>query len=278
LLPAVQAAREAARRIQCANNLHQLSLAAHNYHDAHLILPAGICMWSVNGQPRNRSVSLFVQMLPQIEQGNLAAQWDFGEPLNNVSSGRAATVLATIICPSDALPSKTVEITNQNPAANGFYALTSYGGVGGVQTFHPARATLDGVFYTNSDTRLGDIRDGTSNTLLLAERYHRDVEYEARTNGFTKLAQWGVWAPATGPSRIGDVTLGALAPIGYTHPAQMFVDETWEDRRVTAIGSGHTAGANTAFADGSVRYLPADTHLSTLQALSTRARGEVNSE
>lgn len=275
LLPAVQAAREAARRTQCANQIRQLALASHNYHDTHLVLPTGLCMWNTPpGQPNPpqfRSSSLFMLMLPQIEQGALAEQWDKIDPRNNVSVGRTTVVISLLLCPSDGITQKV--ITDKKSEK---YALTSYGGVGGVQSYHHSRATRDGVFYTNSETRLGDIKDGTSNTLLFAERFHRDQEYDIKAgSSFTPLSQLGVWAPCSGPAGVGDVTLGTLVPIGYTHPIGSAVDATAEDRRATAIGSGHGGGAMLALADGSARFFSANMQLSTLQAMSTRAGNEV---
>ncbi len=275
LLPAVQAAREAARRTQCANQIRQLALASHNYHDTHLVLPAGLCMWNTPpGQPnppQYRSASLFMQMLPQIEQGNLADSWDRIDPRNNVTSGRTTSIISLLLCPSDGITQKVVADKKGDK-----YALTSYGGVGGVQSYHHNRATRDGVFYTNSETRLDDIKDGTSNTLLFAERYHRDQDYDNKVgNSYTPMSQWGSWAPCTGPAGVGDVTLGTLVPIGYVHPVGSSVDTTSEDRRVTAFGSGHGHGAMVAFGDGSARFLAANMQLTTLKAMSTRAGNEV---
>lgn len=274
LLPAVQAAREAARRMQCSNNIRQLAIASHNYHDTMQSFPSGLCLWDVSGQPKNRSVSLFVQLLPQIEQGNLANLWDKSEPLNNVSSGRVAIVLPTLLCPSDSV-NKVVNITTGQASQQGKYALTSYGGAGGIQTYHRDRATKDGVFYINSGTTFADLRDGTSHTLLFAERNHRDPEYDAQAGSFVKMTDWGLWAPCAGPSGIGDVTVGTLVNIGYTHPFGSTVDAAAEDRRVTSIGSSHASGANVAFGDGSVRLLSSNLDLVTLQAMSTRAGGEI---
>ena len=165
LLPAVQAAREAARRMSCSNNLKQLGLASHNYHDTHKKFPAGSLNWAtLPGQvnpPKFRNVSLFVLLLPQVEQGPLSAAWDFNDPWQNVLAGRAATVLSVLQCPSDA---STTKVATDSSGRQ--FGLTSYGGNGGVQSYHPNRATRDGVFYFGSDVRIADILDGTTNTLL----------------------------------------------------------------------------------------------------------------
>ena len=115
LLPAVQAAREAGRRIQCGNQLRQLAMAAHNYHTAWNTFPPG-----VDHATSNRT-SLFVIMLPYIENGALYQQWV--QPGANRTT-LAGTVLGSLVCPSDAIPS--------NPVNHGGtkYGLTSYGGCG----------------------------------------------------------------------------------------------------------------------------------------------------
>lgn len=276
LLPAVQAAREAARRMQCTNNLKQIALASHNYHDTHLIFPAGLLNWPTpagqTNPPKFRAVSLFVQLLPQIEQGNLAAAWDSNDPWQNVLQGRTGVALPFLLCPSDNLTQKFVE---KKPGER--FALTSYGGSGGRQSYHPDRATFDGIFYLNSDVRMGDVRDGLSNTLLFAERSHFDPVYDQNAGSFTPLSGWGYWAPSSGLPGIGDITLGALVPVNYRHVSGA-VDAAAEDRRITAIGSSHSSVANVALGDGSVRSVSANMKLEVLQAMSTRNGTEVVSE
>jgi prepilin-type N-terminal cleavage/methylation domain-containing protein len=273
LLPAIQAARGAALRASCINNLKQLATAAHNYHDVHRVFPAGGLNWSTPpGQinpPKYRNVSLFVLMLPQLEQGPLSQQWDFNDPWQNVLSGRSATVLDVLVCPSDVLASKWAVDNNGRQ-----FALTSYGGNGGVQSYPTASATLDGVFFMNSAIRIADILDGTSTTLLFGERFHRDYDYDLNAGTFTKMTGWGYWCPSSGAPGMGDVTLGTFVPINYRHPAGVAVNATYEGRRVTAMGSGHSGGCNAALADASTRFVSENIDPSLFRALSTRAGGE----
>ena len=151
LLPAVQYAREAARRTECGNNLHQIALAAHTYHDALRVLPSGLLNWPTpagqQSPPMFRAVSLYALMLPQLDNGPLSAQWDFKDPRQNVPSGRTATVLPILICPSDSISSKVVTTFPMFNPAGDRYALTSYGGIGGTRSYHPNRATRDGIFF-----------------------------------------------------------------------------------------------------------------------------------
>ena len=278
LLPAVQFAREAARRMQCGNHLHQLALAAHTYHDAMRVFPPGLAMWPTppgqQNPPQFRSVSLFVLLLPQLEQGPLAAQWNYNDPRINVDLQRTAAILPVVVCPSDVLSQKVItQFPNFNPAGDR-YAMTSYGGCGGIQTFRPNVATQDGVFFLNSAITMARIIDGTSQTLLFGERFHLDGYYDANTGTRTKMIHWGTWAPSSGQSGIGDVTLGTMVPINYGHPGNVVVNNTLEDRRVTAMGSGHRGGANVALADGSARFMAETLDLRTLQAISTIDKGE----
>ncbi|HKB36613.1 MAG TPA: DUF1559 domain-containing protein, partial [Gemmataceae bacterium] len=143
----------------------------------------------------------------------------------------------------------------------------------------------DGVFFTGSRTRLTDIKDGTSNTFLLGERYHRDAEFDRLTLKYDDtsypLSNWGSWASAAySTASQAEVMLSSLAPINYLVPpgseaAALNDDWTWEDNRLNAFGSGHPGGANLAFADGSVRFVRDSIALRDLRALSTRAGQEV---
>jgi prepilin-type N-terminal cleavage/methylation domain-containing protein/prepilin-type processing-associated H-X9-DG protein len=311
LLPAVQAAREAARRSQCINNLRQLGLAAHNYHDALRTFPPGLNQFYVATQdPKYRGVSLFSFLLPYVEQTALAQSWDYGSPLNNTvggTSARSAMVLAAYVCPSDIFRENPVldqsPVLGQNP----YYGMTSYGGNAGRESYVPqgntnaAVATLDGIFNTTgpdslpnkyqSPVSLAMILDGTSNTLLFGERSHNDQNFEsfAAQSWTSSLQILGQWPALGGRRRIMDVTMSGYAPLNYRLPfnyanralanpsansASVF-RSNYEELRWTAWGSQHPGGANLAFADGSARFLSETIPVATLQALSTRAGGEV---
>ncbi len=90
LLPAVQAARETARRIECANNLKQLCLGAHGFHDTHGAFPPGLDQFEAASSPRYRGTSVFTFLLPYLELGTLQADWDYDSPLNNAYGGARA--------------------------------------------------------------------------------------------------------------------------------------------------------------------------------------------
>lgn len=291
LLPAVQQAREAARRSQCANNLKQLGIAAHSYHEAHRVFPPGLLNWPTpTGQqnpPQNRAVGLFVFLLSNLDQAALWDQWDTNDPWRNVTSGRTAHILPALVCPSDIMAAPIYETTptNVTPPVLTRYALTSYGGNGGSWSYHPNRfptgVTADGIFLRNSVVRDRDVTDGLSNSLLFGERSHVDRLYKqwATTNNRPLLDGMGYWAPSTGLPGIGDVTMSTAVPINYQHPSATAPNSNQlEDFRLSAFGSLHSSGANFCLGDGVVRFLSDSMSLPVFQGLGTRANGEVPSE
>ncbi|HVX11720.1 MAG TPA: DUF1559 domain-containing protein [Pirellulales bacterium] len=287
LLPAVQAARESARRGQCFNNLKQIALASHNYNDAHRSFPAGLATWP--GNPPNTS-SVFALMLPQLDQGGLFARWNYSFPRTNVSGGASSltsNVLPLLLCPSDSAGMSPVT-QYAGPAGPEFYGLTSYGGNGGSQAFAAvafgpggpqptAPLTNDGVFYINSGVRMADLRDGTTRTLLFGERSHYDLLFDelAPSAGVDKIASVGWWA-TSGNSYlgIGDVTLGTIVPINYMEPVgPTALNNALVSNRMNAYGSLHPGGADFAMADGSVTFLSENLNLVILQCLAKRNDG-----
>jgi prepilin-type N-terminal cleavage/methylation domain-containing protein/prepilin-type processing-associated H-X9-DG protein len=285
LVPAVQKVRAVANRIACANNLKQIALAAHDYHGDHKRFPVGARFpVDVGGRPA-LGTNLWVELLPYIEQGNLHRKWDYNDNRNNVAGERNATtayVLKILLCPSDPLPEPVFQITSETalPWSQGFYGLSTYGGNAGKRSVATASSpkTLDGIFFIDSSVRLADITDGTSNTFLFGERYHRDPEFDRSHSvvwpgpGSSPLAGWSRWGNVL-PGAGASVTLSTPVPINYRVPPGG--DSSTLQDRVCAFGSGHPGGANFAFADGSVRFVSESIPLPLLQALSTRAGGEV---
>ncbi len=298
LLPAVQAAREAARSVQCANNLKQIALAAHNYHTAHNTFPPGLNQFLFPSQStRYRGTSVFVFLLPYMEQANVGEGWDYGQPLNNTQGGRSArsaTVIPMLLCPSNRI------VENPINTAERYYGMTSYGGNAGSRSYHPDMAIIDGMLHTTGPASLPDanqqpvslkmVRDGTTSTLFFGERDHHDPNFETFVGGVywtSSLQTIGTWAAIGGKKRIGDVTMSGHAPINYQQPftfsnrgsANPSPDSRddftyYEDLRLCAWGSSHPGGANFALVDGSVRFIAETIPLLTLRALSTRDGNE----
>jgi prepilin-type N-terminal cleavage/methylation domain-containing protein/prepilin-type processing-associated H-X9-DG protein len=288
LLPAVQKLREAANRMSCTNNLKQIALATHHYHDTHGKFPTGGHISDFVGARPTGGTTLWVGLLLYFEQDNLYKKWDDYDNRNNVAGGRIATqaqVIRVLLCPSDRLPDPVSEYTGVGTAywSWGFYALSSYGGNAGKRSVYTGgeppfpRISRDGIFWLDSGVRFADITDGTSNTFLFGERYHRDPEFDRLRPDLwpisSPVAVWGRWGWTAGPGIMGNVTLHSAAPINYRVPRGGDFS-TLEDR-LSAFGSGHMHGANFALADGSVRFVSDRIPLATLQALSTRCGGEV---
>jgi len=296
LLPAVQKVREAAARMSCSNNLKQLALACHGYEGTTNKLPPGMTQARIGG--RFQGMSVFVYLLPHIEQSPLSAKWNTVIPITNKDGGAAANtaaVIKTYICPSDIFTTNPV-IYNSTE----YYGCTSYRANGGSRPFFATSSTNDGVFMAvgpsarkaasapaGVEVRLLDISDGTSNTIMFGEMYHRDANFDsfpASFNSNSPIAGWSWWAPSGGDNGLQDVMTGAFAPINYRTPwpsggaGAPTTAGAWyvhQDMRLGSIGSGHTGGANAVFSDGSVRFLTDSTPQSALVLYCVRNDGQV---
>jgi prepilin-type N-terminal cleavage/methylation domain-containing protein/prepilin-type processing-associated H-X9-DG protein len=299
LLPAVQKVREAAARASCGNNLHQLAIACHSFQSDNQRLPSGInvpvvatssstpatltgtlfpsnTQYSKNGglfgdpPVPGEFISWCEAILPYIEQGNVYNQLNLSVNQYgncNGANSPGATYIATFLCPSDVAPQKTTYSTG-NPSVTYTFGNISYGGNGGTRSWYSSAYTADGVFYLNSAVRITDIFDGTSTTIMFGERNHVDPNFPG---GFATSSGWA-WANYSAGQ---DFLLSSPVPINYMVPPGTVANSTAADYRYCAYGSNHAGGANFAFCDGSVRFLPTSTPLLTLQQISTRAGGEV---
>lgn len=300
LLPAVQKVREAAASAKCRHNLKQLALAAHNYQSATETFPPGIA----HPGPDGRYTSVFVELLPHLEQNALASRWNYSNPSANYGGNGtvAATALPILICPTQRL---------QNPLQFGSLTLgvTTYGGNGGSLSFPSFRASNDGIFgYSTAASwnkiTITDVIDGTSNTLIFGERLIGDgnldtwqaAPYISPPSPPLQSTQvFAAWAAAPGPNMGGGILLAGSVPINSMFPSayspppipppplpppppqpinwNSIASGVWD--RLSAYGSQHSSGANFALADGSVRFVRASIAVSILRALSTRNGFEV---
>ena len=264
LLPAVQKVREAAQRVQCRNNLHQLGLALHSYHDANQGFPPAAWTQPTYGTTHPWTVLL----LPYFEQGNLYAQYRFDKnwddaATNDANPGGVIQVdIATYLCPaapSGRKGSRNRGVLDYSPV-NTITRPNSY-----VKNMPPSDPTNIGILGKNVSRRLTDITDGASQTILLAEDAGRNQTWQmgqlvSATGG---TGAWG--NPAT------QIAIGGFNPATKTQPGPCAVNCTNNDE----IYSFHPGSANALFADGSVQQLRANLDINIAIALMTRSIGEV---
>ena len=266
LLPAVQKVRGAAARIQCANNLKQIALASHNYESARGALPPG----DIPPPDPLFALSVHVTLLPYLEQDSLyrQAQADCASmPITHLAPPHVGlrTLVKAYQCPADDRQAWL------HRASNGVVvALTGYLGVSGVGD----EERPSGVIYTGSRTRITDVTDGTTNTLLFGERPPTpDYLCSWWYMGYAHTASEAFLPVRALRGSPEGSTLGAAyqscspGPYSFTNGDLTSVCHAYH------FWSRHPGGANFAFADGSVRFLRYSAD-DIMPALASRAGGE----
>ncbi len=299
LLPAVQAAREAARRSQCTNNLKQLGIALHNYHDTFKQFPPARldCGWAGTGgsyeqdtpTKLNKNHNGIVLLLPFMEQQALYDLFDFaqaachytrntGRPLagDAVASGNATVVgntITALLCPSDSADVRASTSTAYSPVGGSTYRgiKTNYdfsAENGGYYRFNYwGRRSLNTryLFGENSDSSFSSLLDGSSNTVAMAETLRTVANGHCPTWGYRGWVMTGI-----------DLDYGINVtdiPTTYTWVSDK-VDHSYRLRTWGTGGSLHPGGMNVCLGDGSVRFLSETTPTTTLDAISTIAGSE----
>jgi prepilin-type N-terminal cleavage/methylation domain-containing protein/prepilin-type processing-associated H-X9-DG protein len=250
VLPAVQAAREAARRAHCQNNLRLLGVALYVYHDAHKQLPVGCIEKRIpKTTPNGRQLSWSAELLPQLEEQSLWQQIDFHSPYDSpANANAAATAVAVYLCPSTARlaagrnASFVSEPATTNGAAGYRGAAIDYGGIFGAAHTSPSD---NGVFLYDHDIKLSDITDGTSHTLAIAEDSGRGWPPTGNMNG-----EW--------------INGENIYDVGY-RPNTVQDNEIWSD---------HSGGAMVLWCDGRTTLLSDAVEFASLRAFCTRAGDE----
>ncbi len=265
LLPAVQAAREAARRVQCQDHVRQIGLALHNHHNTYGELPPGWVSNTPNGDPGWGWAAMLLKFM---EQETLESTSGPGFPPGGPGSGGTPigdprnqrlreTPIPLLLCPSD--PSDEVFMLHRGGPGGGGgpggppmfeVARANYLGVFGTRTIEADPRAGDGTFFQNSSLRFADIRDGLSNTLVVGERCSR-----------LGCATWVGAVPGAYQARARVVGRAGSVP---NHVLNDFAD----------FSSDHPFGAEFLLGDGSARLISDEIDLTVYRALATRAGGE----
>jgi prepilin-type N-terminal cleavage/methylation domain-containing protein len=278
LLPAVQKVREAANRMKCGNNLKQVLIGLHNYHDTNNCLPPGVSQQLYTAYSGYDRRSWMYFLLPFIEQGSLYRQMEtaYGTGSYTTFLPGHESVVPSLMCPTDPANPKVLTAGATTPAASqGFHG--NYVLCGGDTYFTPGGAdgtALDGAFYAKSKTRFADIADGTSNTLFASElilspdtgthdvrgRYHNAIHCDVL---------FSTMYPPN--STVGDNPQGYCVPI----PKAPCTSAPSTSNGFSLARSYHTGGVNAGLGDGAVRFISDSVTPSVYQALGTRAGGEI---
>lgn len=285
LLPAVQAAREAARKMQCSNNIKQISLGMLNYESQYKCFPPGHLETGTDGPSYRHQFSFAAFLLPFIEQQNVydMIDWKYAptDSQNSKNNTAGAIWIATFICPSDPII--------RGDAA---YAPTNYLANQGVKCECRLNCadsnTCTGVFGHNTFMPVSAIKDGLSNTLCVSETLKSDGDASSRDDNYIFAKNSSFTADDIGACQ-------AVAP-GQSDRACRWIDgKTFcnmfnasrapNDPRVDCLApangcsnfaarSAHPGGVNASTLDGSVHYLSDSIDVSVMQALGTKAGGE----
>ena len=316
LLPAVQQAREAARRTQCKNNLKQIGLALHNYHDVFNSMPLMVSAQTAayNGCPGwvvSRGWSFRVAILPYIEQAPLYAALEpdkYGNsgclgsfPANSAADRAWKTILTAYICPSDdSLPRGRDDVPDTNYAE-----LVRARGDAGHGNTTPDNTTNDFGAITRYGNSFKSFKDGTSNTIVVGEVYRgkkftRVEGGPANENG-NRCRDWAEttgWCQCNAGVRVGG-TVTTSNPMGYTasatdtgggnYPSRVINDKrddlvSWTDPvdggnvGARPMSSVHTGDAQALLGDGAVKFISENVDIVTLAHAVCVADGQVLGE
>jgi prepilin-type N-terminal cleavage/methylation domain-containing protein/prepilin-type processing-associated H-X9-DG protein len=270
LLPAVQAAREASRRMKCINNMKQLALGAQNFYSTHQQFPSTRI---------NPSVYWGAQLLPYMEQKPLNGIYRFDVNYNAIENADAVKyALPFHMCPT--APTNPRFDLNVPQATGRPYAISDYTAISSVSgnlwtgsppvISTPKPPSTEGVFAGNQPTRTRDITDGTSNTILFIECAGRPDLWRAGkmipnpTNSATLRVLLGGWAASNLSVMRG------YTPDGATQPGPCMINCS----NLYAANSFHSGLVNIAFADGSARSLSAQADINVIVGVMTMAGGE----
>lgn len=274
LLPAVQQARESARRLQCKNNLKQLGLAIHNYYETHQVMPPT----GMGTFPAGNGFSWGAMILPQIERATIYSQLDFN--IMNTASASNRNLIATPIplfrCPSDTtrevytVPNVTAPLTPYPVATASYLAIIGEDVTDSTNLFF---VPGNGFFKSRRAVRLQDVTDGTSQTLAIGEwrDYDRNITPVLPDKNETWHATWCCWEMANNSP--GSYSGGFKVVASMQE--HLNSGSSISPHINTCMSSEHAEGAHALLVDGSVRYISEYIDIFTLRRLATISGGEV---
>ncbi|ADG66226.1 protein of unknown function DUF1559 [Planctopirus limnophila DSM 3776] len=299
LLPAVQQAREAARRTQCRNNLKQIGLALHNYHDVMQCFPFGSISNALNNSggggatPSTTAtgaslpptdISWMPMTLPYIDQAplyNSVSPYFVTTNSRDFPSNLINKVIPAFVCPSDPNGSKLTEFHGATIDRNDGFCGNYLACNGSTEVTVANSRAMDGMFFYRSSVRMRDIIDGTSNTVMLAEvnlvpevtpNVSRDWRGRYwRADHLSSIFSTNLPPNTTASDRCRTCEGSPVSPTYAPCTAST-------DPQVIYARSRHTGGVHMALADGSMRFISENIDLGVWRALGTRAGGEVVSE
>lgn len=302
LLPAVQAAREAARRMSCSNNMKQLGLALHNYHDTYKIFPPATYAWKACqhipargfiGTSPAKGASGWISVFPFFEQSNITQRYDAnycaslavstgggnpapmaGDPIINGNGLLLSQKLPIFICPSN--PTRDFFI---GPNSR-FYSIKVGSGLVGARTnydfsvnchincnhWRTLPPNLKNMFGEGSDTGLSQVTDGSSNTIMVGETTLDVVNGEGNAWGYRGWVMIGVDGSCRQQNGRG-INVWDRGPTRPTRQAGRLGSWAW-------AGSNHPGGCHFTFADGSVTYISQTIDFTALTRLHRMSDGE----
>lgn len=306
LLPAVQMAREAARRMSCTNNQKQLGLALHNYHDTYLTFPRYNQMAGVSGASSSYAAGPHVKILPFIEQSAVyeqikTATQNFYQNVSNSESLVQNNRISGFVCPSDSV------FPDSNRQGNCNYPFS----VGSNLGWDIAESRQNGVFCWRKEINFAGITDGTTNTILVGEHLTGDADdslYRVQSDVVRGLS-WSA-NDSTAQGAISQATLdtagvacennksnhssyaalrwtrgtleyvmfNTMATPNWKYPSCMTSTSTGNhgsSQGIYVARSRHPGGVNFTLADGSVRFITETIDLASYHALGSRNGGEV---
>ncbi len=287
LLPAVQQAREAARRSQCKNNLKQAGLALHNYHDVYNTFPIGNNQALGGG---NWGQSFWVGLLPYLDQAPIYNQWNSEVPNSGYNYAANMNVVAGKMIPVARCPSSPMGAYEFSPhnGPNPGPAVATYAGIAGAYPDPQGRApaygngfsSTGGVLFYRSRIRMGDISDGSSNVMLIGEQSDWCVQ-TGTTQQRIAIHSWphGMFMGSPGSDRSFNCAT-VRYNIGYKQAEGGHNFNPCPTTGVCGnsgtnnpIQSAHTGGAHVLLGDGTVHFLSSSLDMSILLNLATRDDG-----